>query len=116
MFYVVGKKMIEKHNIIENIEKVINEEAEGDWFLTKSEYSNAVDNALENVAIRLLNTYKKYREGTAGKSDYISSLRNFMLSYQTELRIEECGLLDDNHYGIYFNPSSHKYYTSLQLL
>ena len=51
--------MIEKHNIIENIEKVINEEAEGDWFLTKAEYPNAVDNALENVAIRLLNTYKK---------------------------------------------------------
>lgn len=64
MFYVVGKKMIEKHNIIENIEKIINEEAEGDWFLTKAEYPNAVDNALENVAIRLLNTYKKYREGT----------------------------------------------------
>ena len=107
--------MIEKHNIIENIEKVINEEAEGDWFLTKAEYPNAVDNALENVAIRLLNTYKKYREGTAGKSDYISSLRNFMLSYQTELRIEEYGLLDDNHYGIYFNPSSHKYYTTYEI-
>lgn len=115
MFYVVGKKMIEKHNIIENIEKVINEEAEGEWFLTKAEYPNAVDNALENVAIRLLNTYKKYREGTAGKSDYISSLRNFMLSYQTELRIEEYGLLDDNHYGIYFNPSSHKYYTTYEI-
>lgn len=115
MFYVVGKKMIEKHNIIENIEKVINEEAEGDWFLTKAEYSSAVDNVLENVAIRLLNTYKKYREGTAGKSDYISSLRNFMLSYQTELRIEEYGLLDDNHYGIYFNHSSHKYYTTYEI-
>ena len=61
MFYVVGKKMIEKHNIIENIEKIINEEAEEDWFLTKAEYSSAVDNVLENVAIRLLNTYKKYR-------------------------------------------------------
>lgn len=107
--------MIEKHSIIENIEKIINEEDESDWALTKADYSNAVDNVMENVAIRLINTYRKYRDGIAGKSDYISTLRNFMLSYQTELRIEEYGLLDDNHYGIYFNPLSHKYYTTYEV-
>ena len=70
---------MDKKKIIDNIEKLINGEV-NDYIFEDICEKNVVESALENVVIRLVNTYKKYTNGKAGLSDYISALRNFMLS------------------------------------
>ena len=114
MLYVAGEEMIDKALIIDQIEKLINGEIDH-CIPEHSSDANAVKNTLENVVARLVNTFKKYREGEAGISDYVSTLRNFMLSFQTELRVDDHGILDNNHFGIRFNPSSQKYYATYEI-
>lgn len=109
--YVAGEKMMDKEQIIDCIEKFINEEID-DYDFSHDSDTDVVENALKNVVVRLVNTYKKYRVGEAGLSDYICVLRSFMLSFQTELRVEDHGILDNNYLGIHFNPSSQKYYAT----
>lgn len=106
--------MMDKEQIVDSIEKLINGEI-GDFTLSLDSDANVVESALENVAIRLVNIYKKYHAGKAGLSDYISVLRSFMLSFQTELRVEDHGILNNNHLGIHFNPSSQKYYATYEI-
>ena len=114
MLYVVGEKMMDKEQIIDSIEKLINEEID-DYELPHDKDSNAVESALNNVVIRLVNTYKKYHIGEAGLSDYISVLRSFMLSFQTELRVEDHEILNNNYLGIHFDLSSQKYYATYEI-
>ena len=57
---------MEIRSIIENVEKLINEESQDNWIFEKKTNVNSVENVLENVVIRLINTFKKYKEGTAG--------------------------------------------------
>ena len=114
MLYVAGEEMIDKALIIDQIEKLINGEIDH-CIPEHNSDANAVENTLENVVARLVNTFKKYREGEAGISDYVSTLRNFMLSFQTELRVDDHGILDNNHFGIRFNPSSQKYYATYEI-
>ena len=102
---------MDKEQIIDSIEKFINDESY-DFNSLHDREDNVVEGALKNVVVRLVNTYKKYRAGEAGLSDYISALRSFMLSFQTELRVDDHGILDNNYQGIHFNPSSQKYYAT----
>ncbi len=113
MLYVAGEKMMIKEQIIYSIEMFINEEIDDYEPLNDSD-DNVVENALYNVVVRLVNTYKKYRVGEAGLSDYISALRSFMISFQTELRFENHEILDNNNFGIYLNTSSQKYYATYE--
>lgn len=106
--------MMDKEQIVDSIEKLINGEAD-DYTYSHDSDANVVEAALENVVVRLVNTYKKYCAGEAGLSDYISVLRNFMLSFQTELRVEDHGILDNNYLGIHFNSSSQKYYATYEI-
>lgn len=106
--------MMDKEQILDNIEKFINEEID-DYNPSHDSDADAVESALENVVVRLVNIYKKYRAGEAGLSDYISVLRSFMLSVQTELRIEDHGILDNNYLGIHFDSSSQKYYATYEI-
>lgn len=106
--------MMDKEKIIDSIEKFINEEID-EYDPTHDSDANTVECALENVVVRLVNTYKKYRTGEAGTSDYISVLRSFMLSFQTELRVKDHGILENNYLGIRFNPSSQKYYATYEI-
>lgn len=105
---------MDRKQIIDDVEKLINFEID-QWEFCKEEGVDVVESALENVVIRLMNTYRKYQEGTAGLSDYISTLRNFMLSFQTELRIDDPGLSEHNDFGIHFNPVIQKYYTTYEI-
>ncbi len=104
--------MIDREMIIDNIERFIN--GESDDYYPAHDDVNVVNSALENIVVRLINTYRKYRTGEAGQSDYLSVLRSFMLSFQTELRVDNHGILDHNHCGIHFNPSSQKYYATYE--
>ena len=114
MLYVAGEKVMEKARIIDHIERFINGEVD-DYIPEYDSDVNAVDSALENVVVRLVNTFKKYQVGDAGLSDYVSALRSFMLSFQTELRVDDHGILDNNHLGIHFNPSIQKYYATYEI-
>ena len=114
MLYVVGKEMMDKALIVDNIEKLINGEVNG-YIPEHENNANAVESALNNVIVRLVNILKKYRNGEAGLSDYLSTLRSFMLSFQTELRVDDHGILDNNHFGIHFNPSTQKYYATYEI-
>lgn len=110
---MVGEKIMDKKQIIDNIEKLVNGEIE-DWDFSKEDGAGVVEKVLENVTIRLINTFKKYQIGTAGLSDYLSSLRNFMLSFQTELRLDDNCLLEKKPFGIHFDPSVQKYYATYE--
>ena len=110
---MVGEKMIDREQIINNVEKLINGEID-DYCPFLDSNTNVVEGALENIVIRLVNSFKKYCAGTAGVSDYISALRSFMLSFQTELRVEDHGVFEHNHFGIHFNPASQKYYATYE--
>ena len=111
---MAGEKMIDKELVVENIEKFINGETD-DYIPGHDSDANVVESAMENVAVRLVNTLKKYRAGEAGRSDYISTLRNFMISFQTELRVDDHGILDHNYAGIHFNPAVQKYYATYEI-
>lgn len=104
---------MDKEQIIDNIEKLINGEINS-YIFSHNNDANAIESALENVVIRLINIHNKYYAGEAGLSDYISALRSFMLSYQTELRVEDHAILDNNYHGIHYNPSSQKYYATYE--
>lgn len=106
--------MMDKVRIIDHVEKFINGEVD-EYIPEYDSDTNAVESALENVVTRLMNTFKKYRAGEAGLSDYVSALRSFMLSFQTELRVDDPGILDNNHLGIHFNPSIQKYYATYEI-
>lgn len=105
---------MDKERIIENVEKLINGEVD-DYIPEYISEGDVVECALENVVIRLVNIFKKYCDGRAGLSDYVSTLRNFMLSFQTELRVDDHGILNNNYMGIHFNPSVQKYYATYEI-
>ena len=105
---------MDKEQVIDSIEKFINEEAD-EYYPSHDNDANVIVSALEGIVFRLVNTFKKYRTGEAGQADYISALRSFMLSFQTELRVEDHGILENNYQGIHFNPSSQKYYATYEI-
>lgn len=105
--------MMDKEQVIENVEKLINGEI-ADYYPFHEGDINVVEEALENIVVRLANSYKKYCAGVAGVSDFTSALRSFMLSFQTEIRVDDHGMLENNHCGIHFNPSSQKYYATYE--
>lgn len=105
---------MDKALIVDHIEKLINGEID-EYILEYDSGANAVESALENVVARLVNTFQKYRAGEAGLSDYVSTLRSFMLSFQTDLRVDDPGILDNNHLGIHFNSSIRKYYATYEI-
>ena len=65
--------MMDKEQIIDSIEKFIDEEAD-EYYPLHDNDANVIVSALENIVFRLVNTFKKYRAGEAGLSDYISAL------------------------------------------
>ena len=100
-----------KEYIIRSIEKLLNNEAVSiDRVMAQIEQNN-IDRALKNVANRLIENYKCFQQGNCGEADFLVSLRNFMLSYQTRLRIDlDCSEDSLEKYGIYFEASSKEYY------
>lgn len=100
-----------KEYIINSIENLLNNE---DRPIDKAKaqiQKNSVDEALENVADRLIDNYKRFQLGLCGEADFLVSLRGFMLSYQTRLRLDVGCCADSlEKYGIYYEPASNEYY------
>ena len=62
--------MINRELIIENIEKFINGETD-DFCPVYNGDVNVVNSALENIVVRLINTYRKYTTGTPRRAKNI---------------------------------------------
>ena len=79
---------MDKQRIIADVERFINLERD---VIEYGEYNkeNSVEVMLHNVVVRLINTINQYRNNGAGIADYLSALRSFMLSFQTEIRIDD---------------------------
>lgn len=99
-------------DIIDNLEKLINEETEEFYCTEEEREQNVVDAFMKNTALRLANTYRQFRWGECAKSDYLVSLRNFMLVFQTPLRIKKADILVNNSFGIYKLDAGFKYYAT----
>ncbi len=100
-----------KEYIINSIENLFNK-VDGQIDKYKAQIQNtSVDKALENVADRLINNYQLFQLGMCGEAEFLISLRGFMLSYQTKLKIElDCSAESLEKYGIYFETYSKEYY------
>ena len=76
--------------------------------------NDPVEAFLHNTAIRLMVTYKKYCCNEAGEPDLKVSLRNFLLSFQVQLKINNLNMDDGEKYGI-FQADNQKYYASYEV-
>lgn len=81
------------------VEKIINNEIQildntlfqGNNRILRHQYSTAK---------RLIKFYKKYREGSGTKDDFLVSLRNYLLLFQNSIRIDDSSLIEGNLFGI----------------
>lgn len=105
---------MDKQRIITDVESIVNHERDA---IEYEEYNkeDPVEVMLHNVVVRLVNVVDRYRNKEAGIGDYLSALRSFMLSFQTEIRIDDDGALSDNSLGIYYNSSTKKYYATYNI-
>lgn len=97
--------------VINEIEKIINYECdELDFEKIGVSYSSR-EVYLLSVAIRLVNTHKRFTAGQCGMADYLVALRGFMLSYHKSVRFDRAGEFSDlEKYGIYCDFYNGKYY------
>lgn len=104
-----------KTDIINKVEAIINDETDMVESIKLLNNDTAVDAFIGSTAIRLINTYNKYIKGLCGYSNYLVSLRNFMLVYQTSLRLENLDIPKNNKFGICMDSITHKYYASYSI-
>lgn len=103
-----------REEIVNSIEDLLNDEV-SDISFEKIEAKSAVEAFLLNTAIRLVKTYRSFVEGNKAISDMLVSLRNFMLVFQTSLRIESFDIEKDNGFGIYKDEQINSYYATYDI-
>lgn len=73
-----------------------------------------IDKFRYNTVKRLIKTYQKYKDDMVSADVLLCSLRNYLVVFQIEVKIEENDFLLNNNYGIY-ESSDGKYCASLEL-
>lgn len=101
--------------IINAIEEMFHDEATVVHFDEADIRENAVDLFMKNTAIRLINTYKNYCNNLCGTAELFVSVRNFMLVFQTALKIDHVEIPKDNAFGIYVDSAAQKYYAAYDI-
>lgn len=104
-----------KKDIINKVELIINGETCKDVYEKVHTSGKSVESFLESTAIRLITTYNNYKIDVCSISDYLVSLRNFMLVFQTSLRIEDLYIPEKNSFGIYKDIVSNKFFASYSI-
>lgn len=66
-----------------------------------------------NLIVRLIKYYDDYRDNKAEISGYLSSLRCFLLSFQTDIQLKDNEWITDNKFGLKLNPDG-RVYASLE--
>lgn len=103
-----------REEIISKIEEIINGEVT-DFNFDEVELKSNIEAFMLNTAIRLAKTYLGFVEGNKGISDILVSLRNFMLVFQTPLRIDSFAIEKDNEFGIYKDDITNCYYATYDI-
>ncbi|MCH4014745.1 MAG: DEAD/DEAH box helicase [Solobacterium sp.] len=100
-----------RKELIKNVEDFLNDGTKD--FMRSSKPENVVDEFLYSSCMRLVITYAKFTDKTAGNSDLLACLRNFLICMQTGLKIESKAILEllkDNCFGIQKGIADDKYY------
>jgi len=102
-------------NILENfVQMYINNESDNAELFNLPNDSSALDIFRYKTAKRLIKSYQKYRNGIVSSDVLLCSLRNYLLVFQNEVKINSDDYLEENQYGILANADG-KYYASLEL-
>ena len=97
--------------IIKCVEDILNNVTD-ESFPEIDEMDSAVSSALYNTALRLINTYRAYITKSCGYADFMVSLRNFLLAYQTSVTLNAIDMAECERFGIYKDVTSEKYYAA----
>ena len=103
-----------KELIISETEQFINDEI----FYIQIEYGEketANERFYLNTAKRLTKAYSLYKKNNIFKNDYILALRDFLITFDVSVRINQDEFLKNNKYGISFDDVECKYFASYQL-
>lgn len=76
--------------------------------------ASSLDIFYYNTVKRLIICYDKYKRGAAQKDVFLCSLRNFLLVFQTEVRMDDENVDPGNDYGLMQNAEG-KYYANLDI-
>lgn len=108
-----GEELMDKDIIESYVEKYLNGGTLEKFPVIKGILS-AKDRYLYNTAKRLLVAGDKFSAGKAGKDVFLIALRNYLLSFQTEMFLKNETVIHENEYGIYTNAAG-KIYVTLDL-
>ena len=103
-----------KELIISETEQFINDEI----FYVQIEYGEketANERFYSNTVKRLTKAYSLYKENNIFKNDYILALRDFLITFDVSVRINQDEFLKNNKFGISFDDVERKYFASYQL-
>lgn len=103
-----------KELIISETEQFINDEI----FYIQIEYGEketANERFYLNTAKRLTKAYSLYKKNNIFKNDYILALRDFLITFDVSVRINQNEFLKNNKFGISFDDVERKYFASYQL-
>ena len=104
--------MIKEH-VIRDVEQFLNNEISSIELVCAGE--KAKEHFLLNTVKRLMQGYRLYKRNEIYKADYILALRDYLITYDTTVRIDEDDFLKNNDFGIFFDDVEKKYFTSYQL-
>ena len=108
-----GEELMDKDKIESYVEKYLNGDTLEKFPVIKGSLS-AKDIYLYNTAKRLLAAGDKFSAGKAGKDVFLIALRNYLLSFQTEMFLKDETVIHENEYGIHTNAAG-KIYATLDL-
>lgn len=103
-----------KELIISETEQFINDEI----FYIQIEYGEketANERFYLNTVKRLTKAYSLYKKNNIFKNDYILALRDFLITFDVSVRINQNEFLKNNKFGISFDDVERKYFASYQL-
>lgn len=103
-----------KEYLINTVESIVNGESETIDYRKADLQDTVVDSFMKNTVARLIKTYSNYSKGICGDSEYLVSLRNFMLVFQTSLRLDRIDITN-NQFGLYENSLTHEYYAAYDI-
>lgn len=100
-------------NLEEYAEKYINGTSSGS-LPSISANASALESFYYNTVKRLLICFDKYKKNNASKDVFLCSLRNYLLVFQNEIRLDNEDINPENEYGLMKNVES-KYYANLDI-
>lgn len=103
-----------KESITYQVNQYLNNETESIQ-LNFDNGANAKEGFYLKTVKRLIKAYSLYQKNKEYKNDFILALRDYLLTFDTLVAINENGLLDNNGYGIAYDDIEQKFFASFQI-